>query len=266
MHLAERERVILECLGERGFVTLQELGGRIEASIATIRRDLNRLMEAGILTRVHGGAKLVTSSHAGASAKNGEHSNHFGLLFIESLNRNRSQKALIGREAAKLCKPREAVMISGGSTTLQMCPHIAGLGMQVLTNSLHIVNELLPQSGTRVLIPGGQVYAEQNVVLLSAGEDGTPGFHAPRLFMGASTIGQSGVMEANVVLVASERRLVDRAKQIVVLADSTKFEAPSGHVVCTLQDVDVVVTDSGLSPVHRKMLDSAGVLTIIVRV
>lgn len=265
MHLAERERVILECLGERGFVTLQDLGGRIEASTATIRRDLNRLMEAGVVTRIHGGAKLVTNSHRNAPAKQVSAPNHFGFLFVESLNRNRDQKELIGKAAAKLCKPREAVMIGGGSTTLQMCPHLDGLGLQVLTNSLHIVNELLPQSGTRVLVPGGQVFPEQNVVLLPAGEDGMPGFHAPKLFMGASAVGPSGVMQPNVMLVAAERRLADRAKQIIVLVDSSKFEVPSGHVVCSLQDIDVLVTDPGISAAQRKMLESAGVQIMIAR-
>ena len=69
MHLAEREKVILECLGERGFVTLQDLEGRIQASTATIRRDLNRLTEAGMVTRMHGGAKLVTNSRNFAPGK-----------------------------------------------------------------------------------------------------------------------------------------------------------------------------------------------------
>ena len=265
MHLAERERVILGCLGERGFVTMQQLGGLVQASIATIRRDLNRLTEAGIVTRIHGGAKLVTNSYRNDIEKQGEHPNNFGLLFVESLNRNRNEKELIGRAAARLCSPREAVMIAGGSTTLQMSPHLAGMGLQVLTNSLHIANELLPQSGTRVLIPGGQVFPEQHVVLPFAGEDGMSGFRAPKLFMGASAIGLDAVMQPNVMLVAAERRFVDRAKQIIVLADSSKFEVPSGHVVCPLQEVDVLVTDPGISSAHSRMLESAGVQIIIAR-
>jgi len=263
MHLAERERVILECLGVRGFVTLQELEGRIDASTATIRRDLNRLTEAGMVTRMHGGARLVTNAYGVPAASHDDARNYFGLLFVENLNRNRSSKELIGREAAKFCKSREAVMIAGGSTTLQMCPHVAGLGLQVLTNSLHIVNELLPQRGTRVLVPGGQVLPEQNVVIFPTGEDGMPGFHAPKLFMGAAAIGPSGLMQTNIVLVTAERRLVERAKQIVVLADSSKFDAPSGHVVCPLQTIDVLVTDSGITKSHLKMLEGAGVRTII---
>jgi len=68
-------------------------------------------------------------------------------------------------------------------------PHLAGLNLQVLTNSLHIVNALLAQSGTRVLVPGGQVFPEQNIILSAAGDDGMPRFHAPRLFLGAASLG-----------------------------------------------------------------------------
>ena len=58
---------------------------------------------------------------------------------------------------------------------------------------------------------------------------------------------------------------IDRASQIVVLIDSSKFTGPSGHVACPLEEIDVIVTDSGISTVHRKMLDDAGVNTIIAR-
>ena len=60
----------------------------------------------------------------------------------------------------------------------------ARLDCQVLTNSLHIVDALLPQAGTQVLLPSGTVFREQNIVLAPAGEDSMPRFHAPKLFMG----------------------------------------------------------------------------------
>jgi DeoR family ulaG and ulaABCDEF operon transcriptional repressor len=72
-------------------------------------------------------------------------------------------------------------------------------------------------------------------------------------------------MQPDVILVAAERRLIDRAKQIVVLVDSSKFSGPSGHVVCPLEEIDVLITDAGISPAHKKMLDGARVKTIIVR-
>jgi DeoR family ulaG and ulaABCDEF operon transcriptional repressor len=154
-------------------------------------------------------------------------------------------------------------MIDGGSTTLQMCPHLDGLALQVLTNSLHIVSALLPQPTTRILVPSGQVFREQNIVLSAAGDDGMPRFHAPKLFMGAASMGPAGLMQADVILVAAERRLIERADEIIVLVDSSKFSGPSGNVVCSLDEIDVVVTDSGIEPHHVAMMEAAGIRVII---
>ncbi len=156
-------------------------------------------------------------------------------------------------------------MIDGGSTTFQMCTHLLGLKLTVLTNSLHIVNALLPQAGTRVLIPAGQVFPEQNIVLAADGDDGMPRFHAPKLFMGAAALGPGGLMQPDIILVTAERRLIERANEIVVLVDSSKFDGPSGHIVCPLEEIDVVVTDAGISTEDAKMLDKAGVKLIIAR-
>jgi DeoR family ulaG and ulaABCDEF operon transcriptional repressor len=265
MHSAEREKLIIECLEERGFVSFQDLEGRMSASPATIRRDLTRLTEAGVIARVRGGAKLLAAPKGAAASKDGAPSALMGVPFYENINRNRRQKELVGREAAKLCRAGEAMMIDGGSTTLQMCTHLGGLNLQVLTNSLHIVNALLSQAGTRLLVPGGQVFAEQNIILSAAGNDCMPRFHAPRLFMGAAALGPAGLMQADIILVAAERHLIDRADEIVVLVDSSKFNGPSGHVVCPLDEIDVVVTDAGISPEHTKMLEKAGVKLIVAR-
>jgi DeoR family transcriptional regulator, ulaG and ulaABCDEF operon transcriptional repressor len=263
MHSTERQKLILECLEQRGFVSFQDLETRMNASAATIRRDLTRLSKEGLITRVHGGAKLV--ARKGAAAAKAGPSGLLGVPFDQNVNRNRRQKELVGREAAKLCNANEAVMIDGGSTTLQMCGHLAGLNLHVLTNSLHIVNALLPQEGTRLLVPGGQVFREQNIILSAAGDDGMPNFHAPKLFMGGASIGPAGLIQVDIILVAAERRLITRATQIVVLVDSSKFEGPSGHVVCPLEEIDVVVTDSGIAPQHATMLEKAGVKLVIAQ-
>jgi DeoR family ulaG and ulaABCDEF operon transcriptional repressor len=261
MHSTEREKLILDTVGQRGFVSFKDLERRLKASPATIRRDLERLMTAGLLTRVRGGAKLAQETKKGNSTDTA--SGHLaGVPFHENIHRHRPEKEAIGREAAKLCSPGEGVMIDGGSTTLQMCPHLVGLNLQVLTNSLHIVSALLSQSGTKLLVPGGQVFPEQNIILSAAGDDGMPRFHAPKLFMGAASIGPAGLMQADVILVAAERRLIDRASQIIVLVDSSKFDGPSGHVVCPLDEIDILVTDSGISSQHSKMLEKSGVRVI----
>ena len=155
-------------------------------------------------------------------------------------------------------------MIDGGSTTLQMCRHFEGLNLQVMTNSLHIVSALLPQAGTRVWVPGGAVFREQNIILSAAGDDAMPRFHAPQLFMGAAAIGVQGVMQADVVLVAAERRLIERAEEVILLVDSSKFQG-SGNVVCDLEEVDIVVTDGEISKRNIAMLKTAGVKVMIAQ-
>jgi DeoR family ulaG and ulaABCDEF operon transcriptional repressor len=127
-----------------------------------------------------------------------------------------------------------------------MCPYLSGLDCQVLTNSLHIVNALLPQLGTRILVPSGALFREQNIILAPSGEDSMPRFHAPKLFMGAAAVGPKGVMQQDVILVAAERRLIDRADEVILLVDSSKFVSSSGAIVCRIEEVDVLITDSGI--------------------
>lgn len=258
MHAEERERLILEAIGPTGFVSYRELEARLAASPATIRRDLTRLEEGGLIARVHGGAKLPGNDRAPAPQRLA------GTPFEQSITQNLAAKQGIGRAAAALVGAGEGIMIDGGTTTLQMCRHLAGLDCQVLTNSLHIVEALLPQAGTGVLLPSGTVFREQNIVLAPAGEDSMPRFHAPKLFMGCAAVGPQGVMQQDVILVAAERRLVDRAEQVILLVDSSKFAVSSGAIVCGLDEVDTLITDDGLAPDARAMIEAAGIDLILV--
>jgi DeoR family ulaG and ulaABCDEF operon transcriptional repressor len=258
MHSSEREAHILSVVRRRGFVSFQDLESQMTASPATIRRDLERLMAAGLLTRVRGGAKRTEVGDPRDSVPH-----LLGTPLKENVHRNMAKKAAIGKAAARLCTAKEAVMIDGGSTTLQMCQHLEGLELQTLTNSLPIVMALLPQRGTRVLVPAGQVFPEQNIILSLNTDDGMPLFHAPKLFMGAAALGPAGLMQLDMLLVAAERRLIERADELIVLLDSSKFDGPSGHVVCRLEEIDIVVTDKGITSKQRLMLGEAGIKVII---
>lgn len=209
---------------------------------------------------MRGGAKAAANGGAAAVVP----SLHLaGVPFHENIGLNSEAKAAIGKAAAELCQPGEGVMIDGGSTTLQMCPHLAGLNLQVLTNSLHIVTALINQPGTRVLVPSGAVFPEQSIILSVFGEDGMPKFHAPKLFMGAAALGPQGLMQADIVLVAAERRLIDKAEDIIVLADASKFAVPSGNVVCGLDEIDVVITDAAIEAGTKAMLEDAGIRVVV---
>lgn len=259
MHAAEREKLILEVIAPTRFITYRDLEARLSVSPATIRRDLSRLESAGRIARVHGGAKLLDDPPQREGAMPQLRGTPFDLAITQHLKAKRA----IGRAAAALCAQGEGVMIDGGTTTLQMCPHLEGLDLQVLTNSLHIIDALLPQPGTRILVPSGAVFREQNIILAPPGEESMPRFHAPKLFMGAAAVGAQGVMQADVVLVGAERRLIDRAEQVILLVDSSKFVSSSGTIVCGLDEVDVLITDQGIGEETAELLKSAGVKVIV---
>ena len=259
MHVAEREQLIIERVERSGFVSFKELEKDLTASAATIRRDLERLAGSGRIVRVHGGAKSANTAAGESSTAAGL----AGVPFHVNVTRHLEAKKAIGRAAAALCKSGESVVIDGGSTTLQMCPHLESLQLQVYTNSLHIVSALMPQAKTRLLIPSGQVFREQNIILSMTDDEPLPNVHAPKLFMGAASIGSSGLMQADSMLVTAEQKFIRRCEQLIVLVDSSKFDGPSGHIVCALSQIDTIITDDAIRQEHRDMLEAAGITLIV---
>jgi len=82
--------------------------------------------------------------------------------------------------------------------------------------------------------------------------------------MGAGAIGLQGLMQEDVVLVSSERRFIERADEVIVLADATKFDTPSGHVVCPLEEISMIITDTRISDHAANFVEAAGVELRIV--
>ncbi len=261
MHAAEREDAILDALKRTGFVAYKDLEHALAASPATIRRDLSRLEAQSRLLRVHGGAKLAAGDAGGRSdlllaLK--------GTPFDTAMTQNLVAKRAIGKAAAALCKPGEGIIIDGGTTTYQMCDHLKGLGLQVLTNSLHIANALIPHDDTQILLPSGTIFREQNIVLAPSGEHSMPNFHARKLFIGTAAVSERGIFQADAILVASQRRLLDHADEVILLVDSSKFAASSGAIVCGLNRINRLITDSKADPAVLDQLRDAGLADITV--
>lgn len=261
MHATLREQVILDLLQEQdGFVTFRKLEEHLDVSPATLRRDLDRLEKDGRLSRVRGGAKLPDH---GSRLLPSDEEHLAGTPFSQNVRLMPEEKRAIGSIAAKMCSEGTSVMIDGGSTTLQMCRNLADCNIQVFTNSLHIVRALLPYPDIRILLPGGSLFREQDIILSAVDDDTMPRFHAPQFFMGTSCVGPQGVMNADILVVSSERRLIERSDELIVLVDHTKFNGPSGNVVCGLEEVDTVITDSGVADKDVAMLEAAGVKVVI---
>ncbi len=255
MHETERHRVILAAVQARPLATVAELVDITGTSEATIRRDIAALHVEGRLRRVRGGAEAINPPEQGAL---------MGRPFSVNETINIAQKRAIARAAADLCKDGEPIIINGGTTTYQMVHYLTGRRLSVFTNSFGIAEFLIHNSRNSVVIPGGTIYREQNVILSPFGGVVASHFYAKRMFIGCQGLGQHGLMEADPMVVQSELALIGQAEELIVLADSSKFSGRSSLILCGLERIHSVITDSGIRDADRTMLEKAGVTLTVV--
>ncbi|QQA43842.1 DeoR/GlpR family DNA-binding transcription regulator [Pelagovum pacificum] len=254
MHEKDRQRIILSAVQDRGLVTVVDLCALTGASEATIRRDINTLDRLKRLRRVRGGAEAIASAPFAGLA---------GRPFSVNETMNISEKQAIAAAAAELCDDGEPIIINGGTTTFQMVHPLATRQLQVFTNSFPIAEHLLKNSRNTVLLSGGIIYREQNIVLSPFENDVTRNFYARRMFMGAQGIGPLGLMEQDPLLIQAEQKLIGQAEELVVLVDSSKFANRSSLVLCPLSRIDVLITDDGIDDRTAAMLDAAEIRLIV---
>jgi DeoR family ulaG and ulaABCDEF operon transcriptional repressor len=254
LHETERHRVILAAAQSHPLVTVSALCELTGSSEATIRRDISALDEQGKLRRVRGGAEALHPPSQGGLV---------GRPFSVNETINIDQKRSIARAAAEMCLDGEPVIINGGTTTFQMVPHLTTKRLSVFTNSFAIAEFLIHNSRNSVVIPGGTIYREQNVILSPFGGVVASHFYAKRMFIGCQGISAHGLMEADPMIVQSELALIGQADELIVLADSSKFMARSSLILCGLEQIAAVITDSGIRDEDRQMLETAGVRLIV---
>jgi DeoR family transcriptional regulator, ulaG and ulaABCDEF operon transcriptional repressor len=254
MHEKERHRIILSAVQEKPVVTVPELVELTESSEATIRRDIAALHLQKRLRRVRGGAESITPPQFMGIA---------GRPFSVNETLHAAEKRAIAREAVELCKDGDPIIINGGTTTFQMVHFLANRRMTIFTNSFPIADHLLKHSKNTVMLSGGTIYREQNIILSPFENDVTRNFYAKRMFMGAQGLGPLGLMEGDPLLIQAEQKLIDQADELVVLIDSSKFRQRSSLILCRLSRISTVVTDAGLEDRDARMLEDAGVSLVV---
>ena len=254
MHERERHGIILSAVQERPVATVAELVQLTGTSEATIRRDINTLHTEKKLRRVRGGAEALAPAALPGLA---------GRPFALNQTLNTAEKQAIAQAAVALCEDGDAIIVNGGTTTFQMVHPLAGRRVQVLTNSFLIAEHLLKHSKNTVMVPGGALYREQNIILSPFENDMTRHFYARRMFMGAHGIGAMGLMENDPLLIQAEEKLIGQADELVVLVDSSKFANRSSLVLCPLERIHTLITDDGIDDRTAAMLESAEVRLIV---
>ena len=257
MHERERWQMIIDAVRDRGIITVRELHERMDVSPATLRRDLAKLEERNQLKRVHGGVEAIDIS-------NPPHLETRSFDVSQTLNIAR--KIAISKAAAELCVDGESIIINAGTTTFQMVDYLRDRRMQILTNSFPIAEALVARSKNRIIMPGGEIYREQGIVLSPFDEDSTQHYTAAKMFMSCFSISAMGVIEGDPLIARAEAKLLGRAQKLIVLADSSKFEARGSMVVCPLSRVHTLITDDGAPQQALANIRAAGVDVVVVRV
>lgn len=234
--------------------TVAELVALTNSSEATIRRDISSLHLEKKLRRVRGGAEALLPPTQSPLA---------GRPFSVNQTMHVVQKRAIAREAVALCNDGDDVIINGGTSTYQMVHLLTNKRMHIFTNSFPIAEHLLQHSKNQLTLPGGTIYREQNIILSPFENDVTRNFCASRMFMGSHSIGRLGLMESDPLVIQSEQKLLGQTDELVVLADASKFKRRSPLLICSLERIDILITDERVDDASVNMLEAAGVKVIV---
>ena len=255
MHERERWHVILTLVRQRGLLRVSELSNHLLASSATVRRDLCKLEAMGQIKRVHGGVQAVEAaaqSHLATGA------------FDVSQTHNAGCKRSLAQAAVAMCEDGESIIINAGSTTWFMAEFLRGKRLQILTNSIPISQELIATSDNRIVLPGGEVFREQGIILSPFDQDAIQHFTASKMFMSCYSISPLGIIEGDPLIARAEAKLLARADKLIVIADSSKFETRGSMALCPLSRVHTLITDADAPQAMLEILRSAGVKIVIV--
>jgi DeoR family ulaG and ulaABCDEF operon transcriptional repressor len=252
----KRRKRLLKLLAEHHSVSVQQLVDMLNASPATVRRDISWLAARNLLVRTRGGAENLTQKKKSFALSS--------ETFQSNIQCYAERKRAIARYACSMCSDGETIIINGGTTTFMMAEFLVDKQLKILTNSFLMAERLLVSSENEIILPGGKVYREQNVILSPFDNDITQHHYAAKMFMSVYGLSLLGLMEADPLLIQAETRLISQAEELIVLADSSKFAKKAGLILCGLSRVSTVITDTNATDNAVQLLEQSGVKVITV--
>lgn len=238
MYAEERQRAIADLVTHRGRLSVNELAQEYAVTTETVRRDLSVLERAGIVRRVHGGAVPSAS---------------LGVLEIAVGDRDRAhseEKDRIAKAALALLPTSEgSVLLDAGTTTARLATVIPrDLKLTVFTNAVPVAARLAGLTNVRLHLLPGRV---RRTTQAAVGEDTVAALQRLRVdvaFVGTNGLTlEFGLSTPDPSEAAAKRAMVASAQRVVVLADSSKIGREHTVRFAAIADVDVVVTDGGIS-------------------
>ncbi len=239
MLILERQERLLDILRERGSWDLESLGEALGVSASTVRRDLDSLEERGLVERTHGGAVYRGPRPHPVS-------------FDERKDQQVESKQAIGKYAAAMVEPGMTVLLDGGSTVFYAAEQITARPLQVVTNSLTIATLFANDEQVDLILIGGALYPRTGVMVGPIATGCLNDLHADLLLFSVAGIFDDDAFNLNIDQAEVERVMLKQAARSVMLMDSTKFGRKSLARVCHGEDVELIVTDGGLSEKWRR--------------
>jgi DeoR family fructose operon transcriptional repressor len=254
MLIAERQSRLRDMLCRRGMADLDTIAAELNVSQSTVRRDIEALEQIGVVERTHGGVIWIGDRPTANSRP---------YAFHQRMSYQVDAKRQIARAARKLVQPGQTVLLDGGTTTFYLAQELLGQPLQLVTNSLPIANLFLNDENVELVLTGGLMYPRYGVLLGPMAENMLATIHTKTLFLSVAGIHDGVLYNQNVLLVQAERRMMQQAQQVVLLADSGKFGQQALSQLCPLAEIDVVVSDAALAEDQRKQVADAGCTLII---
>jgi len=246
----ERRQRVLDLVSERGFVALGEIARAVNASESTVRRDLDYWHQQGLLKRTHGGAVVKDDPQT--------------LPALEERSaRELEEKRQIAQAAAARIQDGDAVLLDGGTTTLEVARLLVGRSLQIVTNSLPIANLFASSRETDLVMLGGYVYPRTGVALGPLTVRMMQDVHVHQTVLSTAGITAKGLFNSNMLLVETERQMMRCADEVVVVADHTKVGKQALAHLCELSAIDTLIVDRGITPEQRQLIEPAGVRLIV---
>lgn len=249
-----RQANILNILHESGSVKIKELAERFDVSIVTIRRDLDELSAAGLVTKVYGGAVMPQRYQAGRLQ-----------ILDASTSSHHREKELIGAAAAALVQDGQTVFLDIGETVLEVAKNIGSRqNITVLTPSIPILVELA-STELPIYCLGGRMRNQEMAFYGSLAMYALSQFCVDIAFIGCGGLTMDhGITDYSSDSGELHTAIAHRAKRSVLVTDSSKLGRDSFAIIGPVNCVDTIITDSGISEKYAEAIRSTGVELIVV--
>lgn len=255
MLASERQARILDEVKRRGSVRVSVLSDIFGVSDMTIRRDLDVLDAAGLVDKVHGGARAPASLSTNEPG--------FEAKWVQQ----QAEKAAIAAQGARLVQPGMAIGLSAGTTTWALAQHVVDVDqLTVVTNSMQVAQVFQRGTGaTQTVILTGGVRTPSDALVGPVAVAALRQLHLDVLFLGVHGMTErAGYSTPNLLEADVDRAFVEASHHLVVLADHTKWGQVGLSSIAPLEAADVLVTDSGLErDARRRLVECVGELQVV---